>query len=370
MNPFLLKGYKSPEYFCNRDKERDKIIHSIRNQQDITLYAFRRIGKSALIRHVFYYLKNEFNCIFADIWGTTSLGGFLNELANATIQSNVFSKRSFGKKLTDFIKSIGASLSIGIDGKPSLDIMYHDKNQAFISLEELLFFLNQQRTPVVLAIDEFQEIRKYGESIPLEAKFRTLAQKCQNICFVFSGSEHHLLSEIFSRFNKPFYQTTRMMELGKIPLHDYRNFILSHFNRGKRKIDRIVIDHILNICHQHTYYVQAICNYIYGLSKWPASVSDFENDYYEYISEKKVFYSELPQRFTTHQFSTIKAFARMGLVKSPTSADFMRMAEVKGASSMQRIIKTLFDKQVIIKDNGFYRLYDVFLEHYLRYILK
>ena len=105
MNPFLLKGYKSPEYFCNRGAETDKILRSVRNQQDITLFAVRRIGKSALLHHVFYHLKGEYDCVYADIWGTTSLAGFINETANAVIQSSVFSKRSIGRKLTDFIKS-------------------------------------------------------------------------------------------------------------------------------------------------------------------------------------------------------------------------------------------------------------------------
>lgn len=368
MNPFLLKGYKNPEYFCDREKEKEKIISSVRNEQDITLFAIRRIGKSALIHHVFYYLRKDFDCVFADIWGTTSLNGFINEIANAVIQSSVFSKRSISKKLTDFIKSIGASLSVGIDGKPSLDIMYHDKNQAFKSLEEVLYFLDNNKLPVILAIDEFQEIKKYNDSIPLEAKLRTIVQKCQNVRFIFSGSEYHLLTDIFSSFNKPFYQTTRMMELGKIPTNDYRKFILNHFSIGNKKIDNSLIEYILKISYQHTYYVQAICNYLYGQSKMPNSISEFDAIYYEYIEEKRVFYSELPQRFTKQQFSTIKAFARMGQVKSPTSAEFLQLAEVTGASSMQRIMKALLDKQVIIKENDIYRLYDVLLEHFLKYV--
>ena len=57
------------------------------------------------------------------------------------------------------------------------------------------------------------------------------------------------------------------------------------------------------------------------------------------------------------------------MVNSPTSSDFLRTANVKSASSMQRIIKTLLEKQVIIKEKGNYRLYDVFLEHYLKFNL-
>ena len=66
-----------------------------------------------------------------------NLSGFINEAANAVIQGTIFSKRGFGKKLTDFIRSIGASLSIGNDGKPSVDMIYHDRIQVFKEYETL-----------------------------------------------------------------------------------------------------------------------------------------------------------------------------------------------------------------------------------------
>jgi len=367
MNPFILKGYRGPEYFCNREEDVGKIINCIRNQQDITLYAIRRIGKTTLIQHVFQSLNKEFDCVFADIWGSTSLKEFIRELANAVIQSSVFTHRTISKKLTDFIKSIGASISIGMDGIPSLDINYQDRNQAFRNLEEIIRFLNQNRRPVVLAIDEFQEIKKYSDTSHLEAKLRTLAQINHNIRFIFSGSEQHLLAEIFSDLNKPFYQTTRMIELAKIPSKEYHAFIVKLFNSGKKQVDPSVIDYILQSCHHHTYYVQAICNFLYSQSKAPSSISDFDRIYLDYLLEKKVFYAELPQLFTTQQFSVIKAFAQCGEVKSAMSAEFMQLSEVRSASSMQRIMKTLLTKQVIIREDKVYRLYDVFLEHYLRY---
>lgn len=369
MNPFLLKGYSSPKYFCNRESTKNKLINAINNQQDITLFSIRRMGKSALIHHLFYHLEENFDCIFADIWGTTSLNEFTRTLANAVVKSTLFSKRSITKKLSDFIKTLGASLSIGGDGRPSIELIYNDRNQAFKNLDDIFYFLNHHKKPIIIAIDEFQEIKKYSDNTSLEAKLRTITQQCQNIRFIYSGSEHHLLNEIFTDLNKPFYQSTRMMELKKIPADKYRSFILHHFTNGKKKINEAIINHILQITYQHTYYVQALCNFLYSQSKIPNSISDFDKIYKEYIAEKSVFYDEIPQKFTIPQFNTIKAFGQIGQLRSPTSSDFLKKANAKGASSMQRIIKTLLEKQVIIKEKGNYRLYDVFLEHYLKFNL-
>jgi len=369
MNPFLIKGYKSPQYFCNREKETENLISAIKNNQDITLYGYRRLGKSALIHHVFHKLNKEYVCIYADIWGTSSSEEFTKELANGIIKSKIFSKRKLTEKLTTFLKSIGASFSIGMDGLPSVNVVYKERNQDFKNLEEIFQFLNQLNISIVFAIDEFQEIKKYGNQIPFEAKLRSLTQQSNNIVFIYSGSEQHLLNEIFNKYNMPFYQSTRMMSIGKIDNDVYKKFIIKKFKRNNRETKTEIIDFILEISHGHTYYVQAIVNFLYSQEIPPSSLQKFELTYMNFIEEKGVFYSELPELLTKQQFSVLKGIAKVSQVENPNSADFMEIANVRNPSSMFRAINSLLDKQLIIKDDNKMRLYDVFLEHYLRYTL-
>jgi len=129
-----------------------------------------------------------------------------------------------------------------------------------------------------------------------------------------------------------------------------------------------IIEFILSLSHQHTYYVQAIANYLYSLEIQPKSVKEFELLYRDYILEKSVFYRELPELLTKQQFSVLKAIAKSSTVSNPNSAGFREASKIEGPSSMYRAINSLLDKQLIIKENGSFRLYDVFLEHYLRYI--
>ena len=371
MNPFLLKGYVGSEYFCGRVNETEKIISALRNQQDITLYAYRRLGKSALLHHVSLKVKSEFHFINIDIWGTSSVRDFLKELSNGVVTSDIFHKRGLSRKLQDFVKSLGASFNFGLDGRPSIDVSFQDQSSAFKSLEEVFSFLNAQQKPVVLAIDEFQEIKKYdSEKSPIEAVLRKLTQKSNNIRFIYSGSEFHLIDEIFNTYNRPFYQTTRMFPLGKIAKEEYQEFILGHFEKAKKKIEPNLVSRILDLTYSHTYYVQAIFNYVYSLNQTPQTWQEFEEIYFPFLEEKSVFYQELPQRITPQQFRVTKAIAKVGLVSSPTGSEFLRTADFTNASSMRRAIKSLEEKQIIIKEEGSYRLYDVFLEHYLKYIVR
>ena len=368
MNPFLIKGYKSPQYFCDRIEESANLIAAIRNNQDITLYGYRRLGKSALINHVFKKLDKEYVCIYTDIWGTSNIEDFTRELANGIIKSKVFSKQKFSAKMATFLKSIGASFSIGVDGLPSIDLIYTDRKHVFSNLEEIYNFLNQLNIPIVLAIDEFQEIKKYDNQSPFEGKLRSLSQQSHNIVFIYSGSEQHLLNEIFTKYNMPFYQSTRMVSIDKIDKKAYFDFILKHFRKANIDVSHEIIEYILSISHLHTYYVQAIANFLYGLETPPKSIKEFELLYRDFIFEKSVFYSELPELITKQQFSVLKAIAKSGTVSNPNSAEFQQASKIKGPSSMHRAINSLLDKQLILKDNDVIRLYDVFLEHYLKYI--
>ncbi len=369
MNPFLIKGYISPLFFCNRVKESEMLISAIRNNQDITLFGLRRYGKSALIHHVFHQLQKEYVCVYADIWGTSSIEEFTKELVNGLISSEVFAKQKTTTKLFNLLKSLGASFSIGTDGLPTVDVIFNSRNQQFKSLEELFNFLNQLEIPILFAIDEFQEIKKYDNNVPFEGKLRSLIQQSNNTVFIFSGSEHHLLNELFNEYSRPFYQSTRMVSIGKIDKGDYHAFIAGKFKKVKKDINPEIIDYILEISHLHTYYVQAMANFVYGQEKTPSSISEFDALYREYILEKHVFYSELPERLTKQQFSVLKGIAKTRLVESPTSASFMEISRIRSASSMHRAINSLLDKQLIIKEEGKLRLYDVFLEHYLKFVL-
>lgn len=368
MNPFTIRGYHGPKYFCDREVETQNLITAITNQQDVTLYAYRRLGKSALIQHVFHKIPKAYHTIYVDLWGTTSTSDLVEEMANAIIRSGVLGKGSFGEKLNTFVRSLGASLSFGMDGQPSVSLMVNDKQRQFGNLEQVFLFLQNLSSPVVLALDEFQEINNYHDSLVLEGKLRALGQQSTNIRFIFSGSEQDLLNQIFNKYKRPFYQSTRMMELGKIDKKPYIDFIEKHFKAAKKPLKRTLIEYILALTYGHTRYVQVICNHLYTVKTTPQTQLEFDKIYYGYLEEQSFFYAEIPNRVTRQQWEVIKAFSKTGLVKGTTGASFLKLAGITNASSMSRVINALAAKQYIIKDKGGWRLYDVFLEHYLKFV--
>lgn len=72
-NPFLITGYQGPDYFCDREKETASLMSALKNGRNITLISPRRMGKTGLIKNVFYYIQKENKsaaCFYLDIFST------------------------------------------------------------------------------------------------------------------------------------------------------------------------------------------------------------------------------------------------------------------------------------------------------------
>ena len=75
-NPFLITGYQGPDYFCDREKETASLMSALKNGRNITLISPRRMGKTELIKNVFYYIQKENKsaaCFYLDIFSTLYL---------------------------------------------------------------------------------------------------------------------------------------------------------------------------------------------------------------------------------------------------------------------------------------------------------
>ena len=68
--PFPTTGYYGPDYFCDREHEASQLQMNVEGGNSTTLVALRRLGKTALIRHLFHQMGKDFETIYLDILPT------------------------------------------------------------------------------------------------------------------------------------------------------------------------------------------------------------------------------------------------------------------------------------------------------------
>lgn len=371
-NPFPIAAYAGPEYFCNRQKETAQLKEALLNGRNLTLFSPRRMGKTGLIHHLFHGLKKE-SChtIYTDIFGTEDLSGFINRLANATLAAVTAKKGNLLSRAVELFGRIRPQLSYdGLSGTPQVSFTLQNDAEKQATLGEIFEILEKQKVRNFVAIDEFQQITRYPEK-NIEEILRSHVQHLNNTHFIFSGSQRHLLSPMFTDPRRAFYQSSSFLGLDKLDHGEYRSFIHDHFERGGQGVEVKIIDFILEWTKRYTFYTQYLCNRIFSKRKPGITEELVRECIREIFTERETVFYNFRNLLTTHQFRLLSAVALEDELSEPTGQTFLRKYDLGNASTVRKSLQALVDKEMIFvtqgRDKPVYQVYDVFLSRWFRW---
>lgn len=369
-NPFPVSGYFGSEYFCNRSKETKNIVLKAENGVNTTLISIRRMGKTGLIQHVFNQLSKENKTvgIYIDIFHTQNLADFINKFATTVVQSFPVSQ-PIGKKILAIIKQLRPLISYDqLTGNPEISFDFQQPAEYEHSLKNILDFLDAQNKPILIAIDEFQQIVNYPEK-NVEALLRSNIQSLKNIQFIFSGSHKHLMMELFNNAKRPFYSSTQTLYLGSIEKQDYATFIEAKINHINRTIEPEAIQFILDWTDIHTYYTQVICNRIVATGTRKITLEKVKAVCNVVLEEQSGTYFQYRNMLTTAQWQFLQAVAKENRLYHPTAKDFIQKHKLGTPASVKRTLESVLTKELIFQETdekgNYYRIYDIFLSRWL-----
>lgn len=125
-NPFLITGYHSPEYFCDRQQETKALLDALHNERNVTLTAPRRIGKTGLIKHTLFHLKKQapdVATLYMDIFSTQSLSDFVRLFAHTVLGQLDSAPQKALNRIGKFIKSCRPTLTFDeLTGAPKVSV--------------------------------------------------------------------------------------------------------------------------------------------------------------------------------------------------------------------------------------------------------
>ena len=363
-NPFYISSYKSPEFFCDRENETKQLKLALANRRNIVLLSSRRMGKTGLIKHLFYNLKSDKDvyAFYFDIMNTNNVNDFVNLLANTILGTfNSKSKRLFDNVLK-FLTKFSPTLSFdSITGDPSISLKNISEEQSEVSIVEIFNYLEKQNKRIYIAIDEFQQITNYKRT-GFEAFLRSHIQHLNNINFIFSGSQQYILIDMFNSYSRPFYQSSDFLKLERIPQDKYSKFIVEKFRKTKKEIDINDVYDLLDWLDTYTFYVQNYFNKLWYISGKKINKESIEKAKQYIIDEHNFIYSNLYNLLTVTQYDLLKAIALEVYVEQPTSKEFINKYNLGTTSTISSAIKILLNKELIYRENNVYKLHDVFLQ--------
>ena len=369
-NPFVTNGYAGADYFCDRVQETAAIRELLLNENNVALISPRRLGKTDLIWHVFddKEIRRTHYCFVVDIYATKNLSDFVNMLGKAVMDELRPKGRKAWEKFITIVSSLRSEISFDMNGMPTWSVGLGAINNPSITLDEIFTYLNQADKPCLVAVDEFQQITRYGDET-VEATIRTYVQRCTNAHFIFSGSQRHMMNGMFTSPSRPFYQAVSIMNLQPLDLDVYTDFCVGKFEAASKHLDKKVVESLYDRFEAVTSYMHRILNVLYSRTErgttCVVSMVDEAIDFILRMSSDtyESLYYQMPEK----QRMMFLAIAREGKATAVTGGKFINKNKLISASSANSALKGLLEKDFITVDKNVYSLYDQFFALWLRF---
>ena len=368
-NPFITSGKIPSAYFCDRVDECQLLVRNITNGSNVVLMSPRRVGKTQLILHSVEQpaVNDHYITIFIDILRTSTLQEFTFELGKAVFNTLAGKGQKWLKMLLATMHSLTGKVTIDhLTGLPSFGIAVGDIQNPVYSLEEIFRTLEQAEQRCIIVIDEFQQIATYDDR-NVEALLRSYIQQSSNAQFIFSGSERHLMEEMFLDSARPFYNSADIMHLDVIALDKYADFVNRHFQACGKQITIEAIKSVYETFDGNTYYNQKTFREVFAAAHAgsPCTEDDTRQAVTVMLSEAERHYSEVLSRLALPQKELLYAIAKAHRASHITSGSFIRQYSLKSASSVQSSIKKLLSYSLVSFEAGEYYVADQLMRLFL-----
>ena len=369
-NPFVVYGYVSPTYFCDRKQETNDLITALSNGRNVTLMSPRRMGKTGLIRNVFHQLqqREDVACFYIDIFSTKSLASFVKVFASAIVgKLDTPIQRAEGF-IQRFFQGIRLSFSTDmLTGNPQVNLDFQPE-QTESTLEQVFAYLVQSKRECYIAIDEFQQILEYPET-NVEALLRSYVQFSPNVHFIFSGSKQHLMTDIFSSASRPFFQSTEKMHLYPISEDKYYEFAAYWMQKKNIELSQELFHDIYQQFDGHTWYVQYILNLLYSAATTAITKEDIHKAMVHIMQREQELFQTTYDKLTDNQAALLVAIAKEGTVRAINAGEFIRKYCLKGTSSVNKALEYLINKELAYQTSQGYIIYNRFFGLWLKELM-
>lgn len=369
-NPFPI-GLATGAAFCNRAQERADLLNNIDNLRHTVLLGPRRYGKTSLVTEViqqlnYPYCEMDFLlCGSAEAVQTKILdnvGKMLCHLLPKTAQLK--------KNMLDLFRKLRPEILMNYH-ELELAVKLHppsDKTDSQTTISEVLENLDkaaqQANKRVIVFMDEFQQIGLLRDQHVIEAAIRHAVERSKNVSYIFSGSDRHLLLQMFSDKSRPFYRLCQLYPLKRIAENEHIEFIQKQAkHKWKKFLDAQTIKKIMELSESHAYYVNLICNYFWSRSEFP-SAEKIEKMWRDYIKIQKTVFASDVSDLSNNQKIVLKHFARFPVYK-PYAKETWSVLQLTPASLKQAIDKLIEKDLLHVDEDGLTCVLDPALKDFI-----
>lgn len=354
--------------FCNRTEELKRIVTDLKNGIPVLLMSPRRYGKTSLALRAIEQLK--YPCADIDLFKACSeedvarfilmgIGQLLGQLESSPKKLLMLASDFFAHMAVRVsLMHAGIALDFSMKKMNPIDAVL----SALKKLQDLAVIKNKK---VVLFLDEFQSIGEVTENYALEALLREIAQKSKNILFIFSGSNRHLMEQMFFDKKRPLYKLCDLVTLNRIEAKHYINHVqIAAHHEWKVALSDEAINEILRLTERHPYYVNKLCSLLWQSDKPPSEKTVLKMWDQLTLENKSIIEREL-LLLTPKQRKLLIILSENENTTELFSKDFLATSGLS-LGGIQGSLQLLLKKDYVYKDDlGHYKILDPLIRNVL-----
>ena len=369
-NPFRYGPLALDDSFTDRVAEIGELATDALNGQDVVVFAPRRFGKTSLVHRTAQRLTTEKALVAeVDLWVTPTKERLAARLAREI--ADILGISGKAKEIARVFGSLRIRPIVTVEDDGSFGFSFaagHSVADVDDTLERLLRMLGEtaasRKRPVVLILDEFQEIVEIDPG--LTKLMRSVFQEQPEVAHIYLGSKRHLMERIFNDQNEPFWRSAKRIELGPIPADDFKPFVREGFRKNDRDITDEAVDRVLEITGGHPYATQQLCYFLWAETPEGGTADDerLESALSRLLVSEHTHFSALWDRATGNQRILLSALAEEP--GRPQTRNYQTRHGLRGSSTTQKTVNALIQQELVTKHNGFVVISEPFLADWIR----
>ena len=306
--------------------------------------------------------------MYVDLLGVKQLSQISERMTIAFTEAYnaSFKMKSVFNNMLKIIRGIKPSIELDEKGYPKLSfgIEAGEKIRPFTDILKQLDLMYATNVPVLLVLDEFQDIAMIEEA---EALFRNALEHMDSqIPVVILGSKQHLLNRIFARPKAPFFNWGTHVYFDAIDYHEYWQYLDERF---KQEGLRISFENAVYLQDKMSRMPEAINRLCFDLSfhdiaQGEITKEDIDAGLSKVVSARRNEPEIYLSGFTASEQKVIINIANLEPVLHPQGKDFIKGINLT-APGVRKIMIKLEDEALVYKENTGYILADPLLKQHI-----
>ena len=356
MEKSFVYGIAVTDYnFTGRKEETRRLIANFEGGINSILISPRRWGKTSLVDHVQRQLKDsDIIIVQLDIFGCKTEYDFYNALAVAVLKQTASKVQLWMDEARDFLVRLTPKIGIPIDPVSEISVSLGITPETH-SPEEILNMVEviakRKNRHVVVCIDEFQQVGEFENTKQVQARLRSAWQHHHYTSYCLYGSKRHMMSKIFFNRSMPFYQFGDLLWLEKLPVSDWMDYIISHFEATGRHISEQMVERICEAVDNYPSYVQHLSSILLNHLPQGGTVTEdmMPSAVSELISTNEALYMQQIEPLSGYQMNLLKAIVS-GIHSGYNEKRVRSQFDLGSPSNMVRLRTALIERDLIYSE--------------------